>query len=258
MSSSKPSQWGKDGDTESQWQSIYIVGAVTTVIALIGIVLDVMLGSSTGGNLSALPQTAIERFAQFQANPLLGLYNLDLLNVINQMILIPAYFALYAAQRKTESAYAPLALIIFLVGTAIFVTTNTALPMLDLSRKYAASTADSQRVLFAAAGEAMLARGAHGGMGVFIGFLLPSVANIVMSFSMLSGKVFSKATACVGIAGSILMLLYVILVTLAPDVKDMATAFAMPGGLLSIAWMILFTRKLFQISRHEGQVQCQE
>ena len=93
------------------------------------------MAPSTGGNLSALPQTAVERFAQLQANPLLGLYNLDLLNTINQMILIPAYFALYGAQRKTSSAYALLALIIFLVGTAIFVTTNTALPMLDLSSK---------------------------------------------------------------------------------------------------------------------------
>ena len=35
-----------------------------------------------------------------------------------------------------------------------------------------------------------------------------------MSFAMLSGKVFSKATAYVGIAGSILMLLYIVLVTL--------------------------------------------
>ena len=118
---------------ESQWKNIYIVGGIATIIALIGIVLDVIFGSVTGGNLSALPQTAIDRFAQFQINPLLGLYNLDLLNIINQMIFIPAYFALFAAHRKTNIAYALLALIIFLVGTTIFVTTNTALPMLELS-----------------------------------------------------------------------------------------------------------------------------
>ena len=146
-------------NNEAQWKSVYFLGGIAAIIALIGIVIDVFFGSVSGGNLSALPQTAVERFAQFQINPLLGLYNLDLLNIINQIIFIPVYFALFAAHRKTNIAFAQLALIIFLVGTAIFVTTNTALPMLDLSRKYAAAASESQKTLLAAAGEAMLAQG---------------------------------------------------------------------------------------------------
>ena len=146
-------------NNEAQWKSVYFLGGIAAIIALIGIVLDVFFGSVSGGNLSALPQTAVERFAQFQINPLLGLYNLDLLNIINQMIFIPAYFALFAAHRKTNIAFAQLALIIFLVGTTIFVTTNTALPMLELSHKYAAAATESQKTLLAAAGEAMLAQG---------------------------------------------------------------------------------------------------
>ena len=249
MTASKQSQFGENGNTESQWRGIYIIGGITAIIGLIGIVLDVIFGSVTGGNLSALPQTAVDRFAQFQINPLLGLYNLDLLYIINQMILIPAYFALYAAHRKTDNAYALLALIVFLVGSTIFITTNSALPMLELSRKYASATTESQKTLFAAAGEAMLARGTHGSLGVFIGFLLPNIAGLIMSFAMLSGKVFSKVTSYLGIAGSALILLYIVLVTFAPNIKDTATAFAMPGGLLSMAWMVMFTIRLFQISR---------
>jgi hypothetical protein len=238
----------KNTNNEAQWNSVYILGGITTIIALSGIVLDVILGSVTGGNLSALPQTAVDRFAQFQINPLLGLYNLDLLNIINQMILIPAYVALAAAHRKTNIAYALLALIIFLVGSTIFVTTNTALPMLELSHKYAAATTEPQKALFAAAGEAMLARGTHGSLGVFIGFLLPNIAGLVMSFTMLTGKVFGKVTSYLGIAGSALIMLYIVLVTFAPNIKDMATAFAMPGGLMSMAWMAMFAIRLFQIS----------
>src|SRR6266498_4968582 len=247
MTTSKQSEAGENGNAESQWRGIYIIGGITTIIGLIGIVLDVVFGSVTGGNLSALPQTAVERFTQFQINPLLGLYNHDLLNIINQMILIPAYFALYAAHRKTNNAYALLALIIFLVGSTIFITTNSALPMLELSHKYASATTESQKTLFAAAGEAMLARGAHGSLGVLIGFLLPNIAGLIMSFAMLSGKVFNKTTSYFGIVGSIFIMLYIILVTFAPGIKDMATAFAMPGGLLSIAWMILFALRLFRL-----------
>jgi hypothetical protein len=121
--------------------------------------------------------------------------------------------------------------------------------MLDLSYKYAAATSESQRTLLAAAGEAMLAMGAHGSLGVFIGFLLPNIAGLVMSFAMLTGKVFSKLNAYLGIAGSTLLLVYIVLVTFAPNIKAMATAVSMPGGLLSMAWMVMFTIRLFQISR---------
>ncbi len=252
MSTARLSQRGKEGNAEAQWRRMYSWGAVAAIIALTGTVLDVILGSVTGGNLSALPQTAVDRFAQLQASPLLGLYNLDLLNTVTTLIWIPAYLALYAAQRRASGAYALLALIVFLVGTAIFTTNNSALPMLELSAKYASAATESQKALFAAAGEAMLARGAHGSLGVFIGFLLPIIASLIMSLAMLEGKVFTRATAYVGITGSTFMLLYIILVTFAPTIKGMATAFAMPGGLLMIAWMILFARRLAQLARQEG------
>lgn len=246
MSDTKQSQRGENGDAQAQWKSIYILGGIASIFSLIAVVFDIVVGSSTGGNLSALPQTAVDRFTQFQENPWLGLYYLDLLNVVNQMISIPVYFALYAVHRKINKPYALLALVIFLVGTTVFVTTNTALPMLELSRKYATAT-ESRKVLLAAAGEAMLARGSHGSLGVFIGFLLPTIAGLVMSFVMLRGSVFSKANSYMGMVGNALMSVYIVLVTFAPAIKDMTMIFAMPGGLLLVAWMVMATVRLFQL-----------
>jgi len=234
---------------ERQWKSIYILGGVATIIGLVGILLDVIMGNVTRGDLFALPQTSIDRFTQLHDNSLLGLYNLDLLNIINQIILIPAYFALYAAHRKVNNAYAAFALIIFLTGTIIFVATNTALPMLELSDKYFAATSETQKSFLAGAGEAMLARGEHGSLGVFIGFTLPNIADIIISFVMLRGKIFSKINSYLGIAGSSLMLIYLILVTFAPATKNMATALAMPGGLIAMAWMIVFAIRLIRLGR---------
>ena len=231
---------------ESQWKSIYVIGGTATILSLAAVTLDIFIGSAMGVNLSELPQTAVERFAQFQQNAWLGLYNLDLLNTVNQLISVPVYFALYAALRKSNKPYALLALIIFLLGTAIFVSNNTALPMLELSRKYALAD-ESQKNLLAAAGEAMLVRGEHGSLGVFFSFLLPTLSALIFSFVMLQGKVFSKANAYVGILGNALMLVYVVLVTFAPTVKNMAVAFAMPGGLLLLAWMVMFTIRLFRL-----------
>jgi hypothetical protein len=238
-----------DAMIENQWRGMFIFGGITAILTLIGITLDIVFGSITGGNIAALPQTAIDRFLQFQQNPLLGLYNLDLLNVINQIILIPAYFAIFAALRKTNYPMALFALIICLIGSTVFITTNTALPMMELSKKYAIESSDAQKMLLAAAGEAMLARGMHGSLGVFLGFLLPDIGGLLLAAAMLHGNVFSRATALTGISGSVLMSVYFVLVTFVPAVKEMATAVAMPGGLLLMAWMVLFTIRLFQLGK---------
>jgi len=235
--------------SDKQWKSIYKVGAITTIIVLCGILLDMVIGSVTGGNVAALPQTAIERFNQLKDNQLLGLYNLDLLNTIIQIIFIPSFFALYAAHRNVNNASALLALILFLFGTTIFVTSNTALTMLDLSHKYFNAASDEQRLLLAAAGEAMLAKGAHGSLGVFIGFAMIPFANALMSGIMLLGKIFSRITSYLGILGNSLMVIYVVLVTFIPTVEKLALAFAMPAGILVMVWMIMFTIKLFKMSK---------
>jgi hypothetical protein len=45
-------------------KAIYITGAIFSIIALVGILLNVIIGNFTGGNLASLQQTTVERFAQ--------------------------------------------------------------------------------------------------------------------------------------------------------------------------------------------------
>ncbi len=238
-----------ENDQLSTWKGIYLLGGIATILVLIGILLDMVFGSITGGNLSELPLTAVDRFIQFQTNPLLGLYYLDLLNAINQIIMIPVYFAVFAALRRANLPLAALGLIFFLVGTVVFITNNTALPMLELSQKYAAASSESQKLLFSAAGEAMLARGMHGSAGVFPGFLIPNIGTILLAGAMLDGKVFSRLSGIIGMAGSALLMVYTILVTFLPSVKDIAMAVSMPGGLLMMAWLVMVTIRLFRLSK---------
>ena len=225
-----------------------MIGAITTIIVLCGYILDMTVGSViTGGDISSIPQTAIERFKQFNNNWILGLYNLDLLNVIIQIATIPSIFAIYIAHKRTDNGYALLALIIFLIGTTIFISGNTALPMLELSKKYFTAISDTQKILIAAAGESMLAKGVHGSLGVFIGFALPTFANILMSHVMLKGQIFTKTTSYLGFTGNILLLLYIVMVTFFPATEKVALMIAMPGGLLALAWIALYMIKLFKL-----------
>lgn len=236
-------------NSDKQWRLIYKAGAISTIIVLCGIILDMIIGTITGGNVADLPQNAVGRFNQFHENVLLGLYNLDLLNAINQIFMIPSIFALYAIHRETNKPPAAISLILFLIGTTIFIAGNTALTMLDLGHKYFSAETDEQRLLISAAGEAMLTKGSHGNLGVFIGFALPTIANIMMSGVMLNGKVFSRTTSYFGIIGNVLMLTYIILVTFNPAVESLALLFAMPGGILVMIWMIMYTLRLFKQSQ---------
>ncbi|MGE5549523.1 MAG: DUF4386 family protein [Bacteroidota bacterium] len=251
MSLLKQNQLSTDENVEKQWRSLYKLGGAAAIVGLMGNLLDIAIGMLLGGDISKTI-TAIDRFAQFQGSALVGLYNFDLLNVCISIIMIPAFLALCAAHRRVNPAYAALAMLIFSIGTAIFITNNTALPMLTLSDKYAAAATEGQKNLLAAAGEAMLARGAHGSPGAFLGFVFSIIANLVMALVMLKGKIFGKATAYMGILGTALLFVYTIIVTFVPGIEKVVIVLAMPGGLLAMAWIVMYTIRLFQLGRMEN------
>jgi hypothetical protein len=103
--------------------------------------------------------TVVDWFTLFHNHWFLGLRNLGLSNLIGAVLLAPTFLAIYSAIRQDHEAYAAFATILFLVGLAVYFASSRALPMLSLSGQYASATTDTQRSLFIAAGQAMLAEG---------------------------------------------------------------------------------------------------
>ena len=242
-------QFSEIDHKENQIKLTFLIGSITTSIVILLTILDIIIGSSLGGDISTIPQSAIGKFDQFQDNTLLGLYNLDFLNLTVSVIMIPSFLALFVAHRRINNSFSILALLIFIIGTSIFIANNAALPMFDLSQKYAGSNDNNQKLLLAAAGEALIVKGAHGGFGAFPGFVLITLSEMLISFVMLKSAIFSKMTAYVGLSGTLLLIIYLILVTFVPSIKSVAMVIAAPGGLLTLAWMIMFTIKLFKLSK---------
>jgi hypothetical protein len=231
------------------WRAIFLVGGIAALLALAGTLTDIGLSMIPGWETTTVPPTIQAWFAQFQADPLLGLRNLDLLNLTIWLIEIPMILALYEAHRRTSQAYAALAAIVMLVGTAILATSNVALPMLGLSKAYTLASTDAQRLTIEAAGTALLARGAHGSLGAFMGFFVRSIGALLMGLAMLKGRVFSRAAGWVGVVGMALLLAYIVGSTFVPGSEAVMMALAMPGGLLIIALNILVARKLLQLRK---------
>jgi hypothetical protein len=233
--------------TNSAWKSLYTIGGVAALVVVLLYLLDIAV-SFGGGDTQPGALTAIQWFTLLQANGLLGLRTLGLLNAISVLVAAPLYFALLGAHRRANPVYAGLALIVFLMGAVIYVAHNPAVPMFALSTKFATATTDAERLLLAAAGEALLARGEDFTPGGFIGLFLTEIAGQVMSLVMLGGKIFSRAAAFAGIVGLTLLSLFTIWATFVPVGYPVAMILAVVGGLSIMGWYLLTARRLFQLS----------
>jgi hypothetical protein len=237
--------------TDRTWRSMYIIGAIAAILALSGTIADIVITSIPGWEASTVPTSIVGWFAQFEANPLLGLRNLDLLNVVLAVIAVPMYVALFGVHRRVSQGLAALALVVVTLGTSVMVASNAALPMLDLSRQFSLATTDSQRVALQGAAQAILATGAHGSMGALAGFFLSSVGTLLMAVAMLVGGVFRRLASWTGIVGMSFLLAYVVGTAFSLASTGVLMIVAMPGGLMMIAWYVMVARKLFRLTATE-------
>lgn len=51
---------------ENDWKRIYYFGGISSIISLALILFDIIVGTVSGANLNAMPQTALDRYDQFQ------------------------------------------------------------------------------------------------------------------------------------------------------------------------------------------------
>ena len=241
---------GQVTDTETAditWKNLYIVGGTTALITIGVGVIEILITFLPGGNVSY--ETVIDWFTLFQHNWFLGLRNLGFLNIFLTLLGIPTFLALYGAHRQVNQAFAMLAMIISFIGVAVFLATNRAFAMFELSHQYAAATTAAQQATIVAAGQTMLSIGKSHTLGSFLGFFLSEVAGIIISGVMLQGKIFSKVAAYAGVAGFSILLIFDIISAFVPRLDNMAMIFAMIGGLLTMVWHILLARRFFQLGR---------
>jgi hypothetical protein len=233
-------------ETNAQWKAFYkMAGAMALLIVLAGLVdiITSMMGGEARDNSTV---SIVEWFTLFQTNRFYAFSNLGFINITTLTLGIPIYIALYNAHRRDQPAFAALASILFFIGVAVYISSNTVFPMYALSKQYAVAT-DAQRPLLEAAGRAALAQGADLTPGTFMGFFFTQTAGILVTCVMLQGGVFSKWTAWAGLAGFSLTSVFFVLAAFVPENYHTAMIFFMPGGLLLMAYQIMLARRFFQL-----------
>lgn len=215
---------------EAQWRWLYRMGgaAALTIVALIPVQIVVYI-------VWPPPETVVGFYEMFERSTLLGLLALDLLLIIDWLLFLPLFLALYVVLRRTSESWMAIGLTGGLLATAIYFASAVALEMLALSELYAAAITEAERMVAVAAGEAMLAT--YTGTAFHASYILGSLAGLIIAAVMLRSPVFGRATAYVGIASNLLALgLYVPVVGL---VLSILSAVGLGVWYALIGWKLL-------------------
>lgn len=223
-----------ESDAQRRW--MFKIGGIAAVFGILIIPIQIIIFA-----ISPPPANVNEWFVLFQKSPLLGLLNMDLLYLINNLLLIPVYVALYVALKPIRESMVFIALIVGLIGIAVYVPSNPAFEMLTLSNQYAVATIEAQQTLLLAAGQALVLQ--IEGTAFLIYYILNAISLLLFAVVMLHSTIFSRHTAYGGISAGMLML-----VPSTFGVVGLIFAFVslIPWAIFSL----LIARRLFQVGRN--------
>lgn len=224
----------KTETADSTWRSLYKAGAFAALLSVVffPIQIIVFLVNPPPGTINAW-------FTLFQNHKLIGLLDLDLLLVADQVLAMLIFLALYAALKRAGESLMVIATALGLASTVLFIASNPAFAMLSLSNQYAAAGTQAQRDMFLSAGQAVMSM--WQGSAFQASYLIGSIAPILISAVMLRGKLFSKATAYIGILANVIALgLYV------PRIGTYISVFSV---VFLWVWYLLIAQRLFQLGR---------
>jgi Domain of unknown function (DUF4386) len=219
---------------DTNWRPLYRVGGLAALITAVLIPAQIIVFIVWPPPFEG---TASEWFTLFQDNWLLGLLSLDLLLIIDYVLLVPIVLALYVALRRASESLMAVATALYFVAIAAYFASNTAFEMLSLSEGYAAATTESQRTMYLAAGQTMLAT--FEGTAFQVSYVLASFAGIIIGAVMLRSDIFSRVAAYALILGDVIGLgLYV------PTIGIYLSVISVP---VLWVWYVLTARRLIQL-----------
>ncbi len=192
-----------DVDSHPEWTWLYrLAGVATFTSAALIIVAGAVFVRMPPPGFEPTASNTREWFAFFQAHRLVGLFNLDLVMVMDNVLAIPVFLALYVALRRISLSWTTIAVAAALVGTAGYFAINPAFSMLALSDHYLAAGSEADRAAALAAGQTVLA--IYKGTGFNLYIVLVSAAGVILGALMLRSPRFGKVAGSCGIAANVL------------------------------------------------------
>lgn len=221
------------------WRSLYTLGGTAAlIIVALAIIQIIFFIVWPPPGFESDVSTIMGYFTLLQDNTLLGLLHLDLLLMVDYVLLVLMFLALYIVLRRVSQSFMAIAIVLVFVGIATYFPSNIAFSMLSLSDQYAASTTDAERAMILASGQTLLT--SLQSSTFYVSYILMSAAGLIISAVMLrSNNIFSKLTGYVGILASIL--------GLGLFVPTIGLLLSLISLIPTVMWYILIARRLFQL-----------
>ena len=223
----------------SDWNRFRRAGGIAAFIFLLYSVATMVQMAVLGGP----PADVAEAFELLRRSKLLGLVRLDFVTVLVLPFYYLLFFGLFAALKETNRTAAAAATGLVFLGLTLVLATPTALPIAELSDKYAVATNDAARERYLAAGEAILQLDIWHNTSAYFGGLLLQAGAVWISVVMLQG-IFSKLTAWIGIVTHALDWLHILLM---PFLPKLAIPLMIVAGLAYPLWLYMVGRRLLQL-----------
>ncbi|MBN2882633.1 MAG: DUF4386 family protein, partial [Clostridia bacterium] len=137
-------------------------------------------------------------------NTFLGLLSLDFLYLLNNIILVIIYLAIFVLLYKEQPVASLLALILGLIGVACYFPSNPAFEMMTLGSQYFKALPEQQSI-YLAAGEAVLA--GYTGTSFNSYYFLSTICLLLLSYAMIKSTVFKKAVGFWGLISGFFMII---------------------------------------------------
>jgi hypothetical protein len=178
-------------------------------------------------------------FTLFQDNALVGLLDMDLLLIVDYLLLVGVFLALWASLRRANESLMAIALTLQLVATATYFASAVAFELLSLSNQYWTAATDVERSIFLAAGQAMLAT--WQGTAFDVSYVLSALAIIIVSVVMLRSHhyLFTKTTGYAGLSAGVLALV-------PPTAGTIGLVFSLVSLVPLVVWLALIARRLLR------------
>jgi hypothetical protein len=216
------------------WQTLHRVGGMAALAFLMLIPIQMVVFF-----VWPPPNSVIGWFALFQDNALVGLLDMDLLLIVDYLLLIGVFSALWASLRRANESLMAIALILQLVATATYLASTVAFEMLTLNNQYATATTDVERSIFLATGQTMLAT--WQGTAFDVSYVLSALAILTVSAVMLrSHLLFSKVTGYAGLSAGKLALV-------PPTAGAIGVVFSLVSLVPMVIWLALIARRLLRL-----------
>jgi hypothetical protein len=221
------------------WRTLYRIAAAAAIVVLALVPVQMFVF------LNWPPPTEVgDWFALYQQNALVGLIDMDLLLIVDQVLIGIVCLALCVLLWRASRAWISIALLFAVIACATYIASNPAFEMLRLSHRFAAAVTPMQRMQALSAGEAMVATWL--GSSFATGYVLGALAFLIIALAMLRSEVFSRTTAYIGLVFACLSL-----------VPASAGRLGLVMSLLSLlpmwAWLALVARRLWELGHSPSE-----